>query len=209
MRLDHIVVGCADLQSGTDWLEARLQVPAGGGGEHVGYGTHNRLWRLDANRYLELIALQPGAECDRTPLFGLGEQSVRDRLASGPRLLSWVALAPNDLPDDSVIAGVPGLAAPVSVRRGDFQWRLAVQSDGGLCDGGVMPYIIWWQPPHPTDALPESGLALTELSLHTPNVEPLRRLLADDAGREPVCVSPGAHSLVAHLSGPAGQVVID
>jgi|GEM_PF-2759806 len=52
MRLDHIVVGCADLQSGTDWLEARLQVPAGGGGEHVGYGTHNRLWRLDANRYL-------------------------------------------------------------------------------------------------------------------------------------------------------------
>lgn len=208
MRLDHIVVGCTDLESGTAWMNATLQVPSGGGGEHAGYGTHNRLWRLDGNRYLELIALQPGAQREHTPLFGLSEAAVQARLERRPRLLSWVALAPANHPDAAVVSRVPGLVAPVSVRRGAFQWRLAVQSDGGLGAGGVLPYIIWWQPPHPNDVLPETGLSLTALELQVPDRDPVQSVLADSPG-EPVRVTTGDTSLRAHLEGPAGPVLID
>ncbi len=209
MNIDHLVVGCADLDLGTEWLSAKIGVEPGGGGEHVRFGTHNRLWRLDATHYLELIACKPGADADNKALFGLGEASVQSRLVDRPRLLTWVARVESE-PGHSCDALdlVPGLSPPVAVQRGDFRWQLAVEQDGGLCADGVLPYLIWWQSQHPTDALPETGLALESLTLSTPNTTLLTPLLNRLHGK-PVVAVAGESSVVARIATPGGVLVLD
>ncbi len=59
-KLDHIVVGCADLKFGVTWMTDMLGVGPSGGGEHDLMGTHNALWRL-GDAYLEVIAINPDA----------------------------------------------------------------------------------------------------------------------------------------------------
>lgn len=208
MRLDHLVVGCTDLVQGEAWLAERLGVAASGGGEHLQYGTHNRLWRLDGHRYLELIACKPGASAAQTPPFGLSQSAVQARLAERPRLLTWVARV--DPGDDvaRVWAACPGLAEPVAVQRGDFHWRLAIAEDSGLCDGGAVPHLIWWQPPHPTDVLPPLGLALDALWLNTPERGRLAPITALLTG-EPVTVVDGPQGLVARIRTDQGRVELD
>lgn len=207
MRLDHLVVGCRDLDAGERWLEAQLGAPAGGGGEHIDYGTHNRLWRLDGDRYLELIAVNPAATGSRKALFGLSEKAVQARLEQRPRLLSWVARVEQGADESHALRCAPGLAPPVAVRRGRFSWRLAVAVDGGLVAGGAVPYLIWWQAPHPTEALPDVGLSLESLGLPASADPETDDILAELSDRV-VCTIPGNTGLVAELATPRGPVTL-
>lgn len=208
MRLDHLVVGCTDLVQGEAWLAERLGFAASGGGEHLQYGTHNRLWRLDGHRYLELIACKPGPSAAQTPPFGLSQSAVQARLAERPRLLTWVARVDPRDSRERVWAACPGLSDPVAVQRGDFHWHLAIARDSGLCDGGAIPHLIWWQPPHPTDVLPPLGLALETLSLRAPDRDRLASLAAQLPG-EPVTVVDGQPGLVALIRTELGRVELD
>jgi len=64
-ELDHIVIGCASLDAGMRWVEARLGVAPVPGGRHLAMGTHNALVRLGQRNYIagsenRIVALMNG-----------------------------------------------------------------------------------------------------------------------------------------------------
>jgi hypothetical protein len=79
-RFDHLVVAAASLASGAAWLERRLGVPLQPGGQHSAMGTHNRLLRLGADSYLELIAIDPSLPA---PVRPAGLALMRQRCNNG------------------------------------------------------------------------------------------------------------------------------
>src|SRR6202012_2445144 len=88
--LDHILLGCPNLDEGIAYVEERVGVRAAFGGGHPGVGTQNALLSLGDRRYLEIIAPdpnQPKAEDAR------GLKSLKE-----PRIIGWAA-HPGNLDD--------------------------------------------------------------------------------------------------------------
>ena len=82
--LDHILLGCNDLQRGIDFVYEQTGVRAEFGGVHPGNGTQNALLSLGTNRYLEIIAPDPKqpASADARDLRSLDDD---------PALVGWAA----------------------------------------------------------------------------------------------------------------------
>jgi hypothetical protein len=82
--LDHILLGCNDLQRGIDFVYKQTGVRAAFGGVHPGNGTQNALLSLGTDRYLEIIAPDPNqpASADARDLRSLVDD---------PILVGWAA----------------------------------------------------------------------------------------------------------------------
>src|ERR1700736_4771616 len=82
--LDHILLGCNDLDRGIAFVEEQTGVRAAFGGVHPGAGTRNALLSLGENRYLEIIAPDPKqpASADSRDLR---------RLTEDPAIVGWAA----------------------------------------------------------------------------------------------------------------------
>ena len=90
-RIDHIVIGTANLISGTKILETKLNTKFSPGGEHMIMGTHNKLLKLQSNIYLEVIANNSNVDKpSRQRWFSLDESSIKEKIKKSPRLLCWV-----------------------------------------------------------------------------------------------------------------------
>jgi hypothetical protein len=176
--LDHILLGCNDLQRGIDFVEQRTGVRAAFGGVHPGRGTQNALIALGepprqpSRRYLEIIApdpQQPGAP----DIYGLQKLSE-------PRLVGWAVRPPdiqalaNRLAKEGIGAAGP---TPGSRKRPDgrlLQWKaLRLKDDAS----GLLPFFIEWSAdsPHPSASAPR-GCHLDRFEILTPDPDALAKM---------------------------------
>lgn len=190
LELDHIVIAAESLPEGEAWLQDKFHAAPEAGGQHDFMGTHNRLWRLGAREYVELIAIDPGADAPAHPRwFGL------DDFRGPPRLVAWVARAkPLSAPPGSTIR---------DAARGDLRWRISIP-DTGLsdCDGLDPLRIDWGRGPHPADAMPDLGMRLLRLDLSHPRPPKL------DMKEPRLSLIKGDPGLVAHISTLHGKVTL-
>ena len=168
LKIDHFVVGAADLASGTDWMHNLLGVPPVGHGKHTAMSTHNSLWRV-GSAYLEVIAVDPDApDPGRVRWYSLDDPATRVRIAQRPCLLTWVASTTDLARAIRRCAHDPGPV--VDFARDDLVWKLTVPDDGHVPGGGAIPHLIEWPEParSPSNALPDQGLEILEFSAQCP-----------------------------------------
>lgn len=218
VELDHLVVACATLVQGDTWLRELAGVPSSSGGSHPGWGTHNRLLRLDARSYLELIAPDPSQPEPPAPRpFGLDDPALRRRVAERPRLVHFACrMARLDAPATLGLGYDPGPVVPMA--RGPLAWRITMPPDEASAAqrwsgiGRLLPTLIEWsggETPerHPVDALPASGVTLLRLRLCAPAGLALPAALREDP--RVVTVAASQPALGAELSTPLGWRLID
>ncbi|MGE5336952.1 MAG: VOC family protein [Gemmatimonadota bacterium] len=205
-HLDHLVVACGDLDQGAAWLEQQLGVASQPGGKHALMGTHNRLLKLGARSYLELIAVDPHAAATRPRWFALDDPAIRGRARERPYLLTWVASTTRIV---EAVVQLPELGEVISASRSGFAWRITVPDDGRLNFSGVLPTVIEWEgDAHPCDVLVDSGCELLELRLSHPaasSIVPMFRSLRLGGAVE---LRPGPIELAARVRTPRGEVVL-
>lgn len=203
LTLDHIAVSTEALETGAAEIEAALGVPMEPGGRHAAMGTWNRLLSLGDQEYFELIAIEPGAPAPAQPRwFDL------DNFAGATRTTTWICSA-EDL--DAALAAAPeGAGVPWDLERGDLRWRMAVPRNGKLPFGGLFPAMIEWQgAAHPAARLPDRGVRLTGLRLHSPDADELRAALAPLIADERIEIREAeAPRIESVLTTPQGEVVL-
>ncbi|MEO6929322.1 MAG: VOC family protein [Casimicrobiaceae bacterium] len=174
---DHLVLGCATLAQGCEYVERLTGAQAVEGGRHPGMGTHNALVKLGARLYLEVIAIDPEApQPPRPRWFDLDAPALQQALADKPQLLSWVAHT-DDI-DDALMRTTMALGPVQTMRRGDWSWRITIPENGARAGGGVLPTLIQWSTDaHPCDRLPESGVSLSQIAAAHPEPDTMRDAL--------------------------------
>jgi Glyoxalase-like domain len=142
--LDHIILGCNNLERGIAFVEEHSRVRAVLGGVHPGRGTANALLSLGDRHYLEIMAPDPKAT--NIQPSAIDEVEYLKKLKT-PRLITW-AVHPPDIDAlarklrDSGIAIVG--PAPGSRTRPDgrvLSWKTFSLADD---DHGLLPFFIEW-----------------------------------------------------------------
>jgi len=201
--LDHILLGCSDLERGIAFVEEQTGVKAAFGGVHPGRGTQNALLSLGERRYLEIIAPDPKQE-SKTDVIA----SYVAKLAE-PRLVTWAAHPENiaalaqRLAKEKVAAAGP---TPGSRERPDgkvLHWE-TVNLQNNL--NGLLPFFIEWKADsvHPSVDAPK-GCDLVSFIAVSPNPETLAmkyRQLGIEIGVE----RDEKDGLRARISGPKGAM---
>src|SRR5438874_11856043 len=148
--LDHILLGCSDLDAGIEFVGRHLGARAAVGGVHPGRGSRNALLSLGERRYLEIIAPDPAQprSADVRQLYKI----------EAPRLIGWASHV-DDM--DALARKLTGANVafeppkPGSRKRPSGQllrWKALTLRDD---QGGLLPFFIEWdkESPHPsTDA---------------------------------------------------------
>ena len=209
-NLDHILLGCRDLDQGIAFVESHTGVRAAFGGVHPGRGTQNALLSLGDRHYLEIIAPDPKQETPQNRIASAGPDLVTElKSLAGPRLVGWAA-HPGSLVEFARKLHTAGIAfrgpTPGSRKRPDgrlLQWQtLNLDKD----DSGILPFFIEWavDSPHPASDAPQ-GCRLVGFKLVTPDPEALTKtvaLMSLDAR-----VTKGAKAQVrAVITGPNGEL---
>ena len=198
--LDHILLGCSDLDSAISFVEERTGVRAAFGGVHPGRGTRNALLALGERSYLEIIAPDPKQA-------GVEQYPVITKLAE-PRLIGWAAHR-DDLDEFAEQLRKQGIEfegpQAGSRQRPDgklLRWRALRLKDD---HGGLLPFFIEWSRDsvHPSVDAPK-GCTLTRFEAATPQREDL--LHAIPRVQLDLHVQTFDHpSLRATVSSPMGQ----
>lgn len=208
--IDHLVVGAATLEEGLAFARRHFGVDLGAGGRHPDMATHNALLRL-GQVYLEVIAVDGRAPRPSRPRwFELDGPWMRQALATGPRLLTWVVRA-RDEDFGEVDTGLFG--APLAMQRDRLRWRITVPADGHLPAGGLLPTVLHWDSSPAVTGMPDSACRLHAVVLRTASPAWYgRELDAIGAGSLVTLAAPSAgqgEGLSAVLDTPAGRVCID
>jgi hypothetical protein len=137
--LDHIILGCNDLDKGIEFVHDGTGVLPAMGGVHPGRGTRNALLSLGERRYLEIIAPDPSqTEITHFPQI---------RSMTDPRLIGWAAHPPDiaalatQLRENRVAFTGP---SDGSRKRPDghvLNWKTINLADDR---NGLLPFFIEW-----------------------------------------------------------------
>lgn len=201
--LDHILLGCNDLQHGVDFVEQRTGVRAAFGGVHPGRGTRNALLSLGECRYLEIIAPDPkqSPPAWRQEIMKMTE----------PRLIGWAALV-NDI--GQIVARLRHASVaydgpqPGSRQRPDgrmLRWKTLTLKDDR---SGLLPFFIERSADslHPSvDAPP--GCRIVRLEAVSPDPKKLLEEAAFLGVDLPVAQSE-KRLLRATFSSPKGELMV-
>lgn len=200
--LDHILLGCNNLDLGIAFVEKHTGVRAAFGGVHPGRGTRNALLSLGEKHYLEIIAPDP-QQSGAPDHYGLAKLIE-------PRLVTWAA-HPGDLNEFAIRLRAANLAfdgpSTGSRKRPDgrlLQWKTLNLKDD---QSGLLPFFIEWSADtvHPSVDAP-SGCHIVRFSLSAPGDAALTHLCAELDLDVPVDHS-GKPRLYARISGPDGRVM--
>lgn len=165
VRIDHIVLGIADLERGIAEMQRRTGVRAVPGGSHPGRGTHNALMSLGPGIYLEIIAPDPAQKI---------EPQGFNMLASLEKLtpIGW-AVATDD------VASLRGDLAEAGLKLGPVRPGSRALPGGGTLNWvsfglpgapELAPFFIAWGQGgrHPSATSP-GGCTLKALALASPD----------------------------------------
>jgi hypothetical protein len=172
--LDHIILGCNDLDAGVEFVFQRTGVRAAAGGVHPGAGTKNALLSLGRLQYLEIIAPDPSQSASTDPRH---VASLKN-----PALVGWAI----HRPDVNKLAGVLQAAGVecVGPKHGSrarpdgttLNWASLTLKDDM---DGVLPFFIEWDANsvHPSMDAP-AGCRLADLWIASPDPASLQGLTA-------------------------------
>jgi catechol 2,3-dioxygenase-like lactoylglutathione lyase family enzyme len=201
--LDHILLGCSDLDRGIDFVEQYTGVRAAFGGVHPGRGTRNALLSLGERRYLEIIAPDP-AQSGATDTYGL-------RGLAEPRLVHWAA-HPGDLDSFAKRLREAGVVfkgpTPGSRKRPDgrvLNWKTLNLADER---GRLLPFFIEWSADsiHPSADSPK-GCLLIRFEAVTPELDALKKQ-ADLLGLHLPIIKSEKDQLRAVFAASKGQFTV-
>jgi hypothetical protein len=207
-RIDHLVIGAADLSQGIAYVKENLGVDMPFGGVHEKMGTHNHLMRLGGEVFLEVLAINPSIAAPSHPRwYGLDDPFVRRRIESQPALLTWVVNTDNI--EKLLQRSGFSFGSPELLRRGGLNWYFGVPDDGRLLAGGMLPYLIEWRTAtHPSNRMADAGCRFLKLEIYHPYPSWLRSTLKsiDAADLATVHSLPENRSpyLVAYMATPVG-----
>jgi glyoxalase-like protein len=204
--LDHILLGCNDLDRGIDFVYKQTGVRAAFGGVHPGNGTRNALLSLAESRYLEIIAPDPKQPPSADTL---GLRSLDD----DPALVGWAAHHA-DLEAFAARLKSQGFTIegpmPGSRKRPDgrlLTWKAIRLKDNPT---QLLPFFIEWSANsiHPSVDSPQ-GCHLVRFEAFAPDTD--ARLVSGkiEALGLDLPLADGKHSLlVATIAGPKGQLEV-
>jgi catechol 2,3-dioxygenase-like lactoylglutathione lyase family enzyme len=205
--LDHILLGCNDLERGIAFVEERTGVKAAFGGVHPGRGTQNALLSLGERHYLEIIAPDPKQAGTAGPQSSVARLGLRE--LAEPRLVTWaahpgsVAALAEKLKKAGVAAEGP---TPGSRKRPDgrlLEWKTVNLADDV---GGLLPFFIEWgaDSVHPSVDAPK-GCELVSFEAMSPKPEVLRTQFR--AVEIEISVQQGEKEMLrAKIRGPKGTM---
>jgi len=210
--LDHVLLGCSDLQAGIAFVEQQIGVRAASGGVHPGRGTQNALLSLVAStaqgpgRYLEIIAPDPQQSSGTSPLLDKLKQLTE------PKLVGWAAHLRNNIEAYAAKLKQDGIEAtgptPGSRKRPDgkeLHWQTVTLKDDA---NGLLPFFIQWgaNTTHPSTDAP-TGCQLLRFELDTPNPAPLAVLTAK-LRLDAIIIKGATPQLRATIKGLAGTLSV-
>jgi hypothetical protein len=199
--LDHILLGCNDLDRGIELVEEATGVRATLGGVHPGRGTRNALLSLGERRYLEIIApdSSQGPVVHFPQILGMTD----------PRLIGWAVHPPDiaavamQLRENQVAFTGPDDGSRKRPDGRVLNWKTINLADDRH---GLLPFFIEWSADsvHPSKDAP-AKCTLDYFEILSVDPEELAATLKRIGLDLPVQRSDKAR-LHALISGPKGDI---
>lgn len=209
VELDHIVIAAKTLSQGNKYIYDKLGVRPSAGGRHSGQGTHNSLLRLEENRYLEIISVDPdAANPDHPRWFSLDDPKLQEQISTQPKVISWVARTTDLNQSLSEASYNPGHPRPAS--RGSLRWRFTFSDEGDLIEGGLLPHLIEWETEsHPSRQLPRKQVSIDHIQAFHPDPDLIQQHLKSLDLQETISIEKSSKKhLKIIFDCPAGKVTL-
>jgi len=206
--LDHLLLGCRDLDEGIAYVEKQTGVRAAIGGVHPGRGTRNALLALGPGHYLEVIAPDPAQT--EIPATRAELPAMLKQLTS-PTLVDW-AVHTSDIVKVAERWKKAGVAfqgpTPGSRARPDgkvLHWQTLNITDDR---DGLIPFFIQWGAAtvHPSVDAPK-GCTLESFAVVSPESAALAAEFQKLGISVEVASGKTAH-LRAKIVGPKGTMIL-
>lgn len=203
--LDHMLLGCQDLDQGIAFVEEQTGVRPAYGGVHPGRGTRNALVSLGERCYLEVIA--PDPKQTDIQAWAIPQLDLIKQLAT-PRLITW-AVHPGDIEAFAKKLRESGIAnrgpVPGSRTRADgrvLRWKTLLLADD---HHGLLPFFIEWDADsiHPATDAPK-GCRLERFAVTGPDSSELSKTFQRLGVQVPVGMN-ASPQLQASIVSPKGK----
>lgn len=202
IRIDHVIVGTADLDAAMAEMERLTGVRSVIGGVHPGRGTRNALMSLGDGAYFEILAPDPAQALDNEEI-----RALRTLTRATP--IGW-AVSADDEPELRSVLAKASIAASASVpgsrAKPDGSVLRWITFGYAELDSLLAPFFIIWadRTLHPSRTSP-GGCRLTGLTIESPQAAAMSRAVAP-LGLDVTVKGAAQDSMRVSLACPKGEV---